>query len=200
MEKDFQEKDLDFKYKDQTNEETFLSEVFRTKERDSDTQDSSTSYSDVAKTIKYSDIYGDYQIKISPKKIRAYLRNYNGLDKIIANYEKENIGIGPSFNEWARNDSSRVDNQAINLITNGHLKEMKFYKKQLFGILEYLKKYFFMAYQFIFLKYFKKESDKEISKVLDINDTEYLDTIIIQYIYEKLLHSFNKTKRSSGGK
>ena len=112
-------------------------------------------------------------------------------------------GRGPNLNEWKFDSKTRVDNQAIALITDYKLKEMKFYKINLINILKYLQKYIFIAYQFIYLHYFKQMPDNDISKALKINDIKHFENIIIQYIYEKFQCTFeNRTTNNlkNGGK
>ena len=63
---------------------------------------------------------------------------------------------------------------------------MEFYQKELMMILKYLKKYIFISYQFLVLKYYLKLSDKDIKIATNIEKTEYIDNVIIEYIYQKL--------------
>ena len=63
---------------------------------------------------------------------------------------------------------------------------MEFYQQELMMILKYLKKYIFISYQFLVLKYYLKLSDKDIKIATNIEKTEYIDNVIIEYIYQKL--------------
>ncbi len=63
---------------------------------------------------------------------------------------------------------------------------MEFYqKKELMMILEYLKKYIFVSYQFLVLKYYLKLSNEDLKIATNIEKTEYIDNSIIEYIYQK---------------
>ena len=63
---------------------------------------------------------------------------------------------------------------------------MEFYQKELMMILKYLKKYIFVSYQFLVLKYYLKLSDKDLKIATNIEKTDYIDNVIIEYIYQKL--------------
>ena len=53
-------------------------------------------------------------------------------------------------------------------------------------ILKYLKKYIFVSYQFLVLKYYLKLSNEDLKIATNIEKTEYIDNSIIEYIYQKL--------------
>ena len=63
---------------------------------------------------------------------------------------------------------------------------MEFYKKELMMILKYLKKYIFISYQFLVLKYYLKLTEEELKLATNIENTKYIDDVIIEYIYQKL--------------
>lgn len=182
-------------------EEDFLDSIFK---QDSKRNRNTTSDEKVSKSIALNQIYSASEVKVTPQKIKSYLKNYNHLDKLIK-YREDMIiqGRGANLSEWKSDSKTRVDNQAIALITDYRLKEMKFYKIHLINILKYLQKYIFIAYQFIYLKYLKQMTDDDISKALKINNIKHFDNIIIQYVYDKLKNTFeNKISSASqnGGK
>lgn len=194
-----------FKYEDSTNAENFASEdlldtIFKQnfKKKNSDIK-----YRDIAKNISMDNTNEDSQIKISTNKIRAYLKNYNDLGRLIKYRENMIIqGRGENLDEWKSNSKMRVDNQAIILATDYKIKEMKFYKENLTKILQYLRKYIFISYQFIYLFYFKKMPKEYISKALNINNIEHFDNMIINYIIEYLTQSSacQLNQKKDGGK
>ncbi len=193
------------KYKDSTNDENFASEdlldtIFKQnfKKKNSDIK-----YRDIAKNISMDNTNEDSQIKISTNKIRAYLKNYNDLDRLIKYRENMIIqGRGENLAEWKSNSKMRVDNQAIILATDYKIKEMKFYKQNLTKIFQYLRKYIFISYQFIYLFYFKKMSKENVAKALNINNIDHFDNMIINYIIEYLTQSSacQLNQKKDGGK
>ncbi len=194
-----------FKYEDSTNDENFASDdlldtIFKQNFRK---KTSDIKYRDVAKNISMDNTNEDSQIKISTNKIRAYLKNYNDLDRLIKYRENMIIqGRGENLDEWKSNSKMRVDNQAIILATDYKIKEMKFYKQNLTKIFQYLRKYIFISYQFIYLFYFKRMPKEYISKALNINNIEHFDNMIIDYIFEHLTQSSacQLNQKKDGGK
>lgn len=193
------------KYEDSTNDENFASDdlldtIFKQNFRK---KTSDIKYRDIAKNISMDNTNEDSQIKISTNKIRAYLKNYNDLDRLIKYRENMIIqGRGENLAEWKSNSKMRVDNQAIILATDYKIKEMKFYKQNLTKIFQYLRKYIFISYQFIYLFYFKKMPKEYISKALNINNIEHFDNMIINYIIEYLTQSSacQLNQKKDGGK
>ncbi len=140
--------------------------------------------------------YKKQRITITKDKIRAYLRNYKDLGKLIK-YRKEKIERGeikPESKELNLNDfenydfleESVIDKQTFLTLTDYKIQEMEFYQKELIMILKYLKKYIFVSYQFLVLKYYLKLSDKDLKIATNIEKTDYIDNVIIEYIYQKL--------------
>ena len=140
--------------------------------------------------------YKKQRITITKDKIRAYLRNYKDLGKLIR-YRKEKIQKGEikseskelnlnDFENYDFLDESVIDKQTFLTSTDYKIQEMEFYQKELMMILKYLKKYIFISYQFLVLKYYLKLSDKDIKIATNIEKTGYIDNVIIEYIYQKL--------------
>ena len=156
----------------------------------------SENYTNVNKKTNWFAEYKKQTITVTKEKIRAYLRNYKDLDKLIK-YRKKKIKSGkikPESNELNIRDfenydfleDSIIDEETFLISTDYKIQEMEFYQKELMMILKYLKKYIFISYQFLVLKYYLKLSDKDIKIATNIEKTEYIDNVIIEYIYQKL--------------
>ena len=166
----------------------------------------STNYKNVAKTIPWFAEYKKQTITITKEKIRAYLRNYKDLGRLIK-YRKQEIKNGkikPESQELNLNDfenydfleESVIDKQTFLTSTDYKIQEMQFYQKELMMILKYLKKYIFVSYQFLVLKYYLKLPDKDLKIATNIEKTEYIDNVIIEYIYQKLCEEAKKNGRN----
>ena len=140
--------------------------------------------------------YKKQTITVTKEKIRAYLKNYKDLDKLIK-YRKKKIMSGKikpesnelnlgNFEDYDFLEDSVIDEQTFLTSIDYKIQEMEFYKKELMMILEYLKKYIFVSYQFLVLKYYLKLSKEDIKIANNIEKTEYTDNAIIEYIYQKL--------------
>ena len=142
------------------------------------------------------DEYQKQPITISKEKIRAYLRNYEDLDKLIK-YREKRLITGkekPYSNTLELNklknlnflNSTNIDKKEFIIKVDYKLNEIHFYKEHLSKIISSLAKSYFIFYQFIFLKYFIKVDDEDIKKTLFIKDVSNFDNILIDYIYTKL--------------
>jgi len=156
----------------------------------------SENYINANKKISWFTEYKKQTITVTKEKVRAYLRNYKDLDKLIK-YRKKKIKSGkikPESNELNIGDfenydfleDSIIDEKTFLTSTDYKIQEMEFYQKQLMMILKYLKKYIFVSYQFLVLKYYLKLSDKDLKIATNIEKTDYIDNVIIEYIYQKL--------------
>lgn len=156
----------------------------------------SENYTNVNKKTNWFAEYKKQTITVTKEKIRAYLKNYKDLDKLIK-YRKKKIMSGkikPESKELNLGDfedydflvDSVIDEQTFLTSTDYKIQEMEFYQKELMMILEYLKKYIFVSYQFLVLKYYLKLSKEDIKIATNIEKTEYTDNAIIEYIYQKL--------------
>lgn len=148
------------------------------------------------------DEYKKQPITISKEKIRAYLRNYEDLDKLIK-YREKRLITGkekPYSNTLELNklenlnflNSTNIDKKEFIIKVDYKLNEMRFYKEHLSKIISSLAKSYFIFYQFIFLKYFIKVDDENIKKTLFIKDVSKFDNILIDYIYTKLQEEANE--------
>ena len=156
----------------------------------------SENYTNVNKKTNWFAEYKKQTITVTKEKIRAYLRNYKDLDKLIK-YRKKKIKSGkikPESNELNIRDfenydfleDSIIDEETFLISTDYKIQEMEFYQKELMMILKYLKKYIFVSYQFLVLKYYLKLSNEDLKIATNIEKTEYIDSAIIEYIYQKL--------------
>ena len=156
----------------------------------------SENYTNVNKKTNWFAEYKKKKITVTKEKIRAYLRNYKDLDKLIK-YRKKKIKSGkikPESNELNIRDfenydfleDSIIDEETFLISTDYKIQEMEFYQKELMMILKYLKKYIFVSYQFLVLKYYLKLSNEDLKIATNIEKTEYIDNAIIEYIYQKL--------------
>ena len=156
----------------------------------------SENYTSVAKKIPWFTEYKKQTITVTKEKIRAYLRNYKDLDKLIK-YRKKKLKSGkikPESNELNLGDfenydfleDSIIDEKTFLTSTDYKIQEMEFYQKELKMILKYLKKYIFVSYQFLVLKYYLRLSNEDLKIATNIEKTDYIDNAIIEYIYQKL--------------
>lgn len=166
----------------------------------------SENYTDVNKKTHWFTEYKKQTITVTKEKIRAYLRNYKDLDKLIK-YRKKKImsrKIKPESNKLNLGDFKDydfledpvIDEQTFLTSTDYKIQEMEFYRKELMMILKYLKKYIFVSYQFLILKYYLKLSNEDLKIVTNIEKTEYIDNAIIEYIYQKLCEEAKNNGRN----
>lgn len=153
-------------------------------------------HTSISEKTSWLEEYKKQTITITKDKIRAYLKNYKDLEKLIK-YRKQKIKSGKIKAESKELDinnienynflkESLVDKQTFLISTDYKIQEMEFYKKELMMILKYLKKYIFISYQFLVLKYYLKLTEEELKLATNIENTKYIDDVIIEYIYQKL--------------
>ena len=99
--------------------------------------------------------------------------------------ESNELNLG-DFEDYDFLEDSVIDEQTFLILTDHKIQEMEFYQKELMMILEYLKKYIFVSYQFLVLKYYLKLSNEDLKIATNIEKTEYIDNSIIEYIYQRL--------------
>ena len=166
----------------------------------------SENYTNVNKKTNWFAEYKKQTITVTKEKIIAYLKNYKDLDKLIK-YRKKKIMSGkikPESNELNLGDfedydfleDSAIDEQTFLTSTDYKIQEMEFYQKELMMILKYLKKYIFVSYQFLVLKYYLKLSNEDLKIATNIEKTEYIDNAIIEYIYQKLCEEAKNNGRN----
>ena len=54
-----------------------------------------------------------------------------------------------------------------------------------------MKKYMFIGYQLLILKYYYNFNVEDLKKATNIENIEYMESILINYLYEKLLEENN---------
>ena len=153
-------------------------------------------HTSISEKTSWIEEYKKQTITITKDKIRAYLKNYNDLEKLIK-YRKQKIKSGKikaeskelninNIENYNFLKESLVDKHTFLISTDYKIQEMEFYKKELMMILKYLKKYIFISYQFLVLKYYLKLTEEELKLATNIENTKYIDDVIIEYIYQKL--------------
>lgn len=153
-------------------------------------------YTSIFENTSWLEEYKKQTITITKDKIRAYLKNYKDLEKLIK-YRKQKIKSGKikaeskelninNIENYNFLKESLVDKQTFLISTDYKIQEMEFYKKELMMILKYLEKYIFISYQFLVLKYYLKLTEEELKLATNIENTKYIDDVIIEYIYQKL--------------
>lgn len=229
-EDDSREKELNFRYKDLTEEEKFVDKVIL--EEDSTNE---INYSEVKPKITKEDImksvmeqvkkvkredtkqepiikesntdewFNEYQrqpIEINAERVRAYLESYNDLDNLIKYREDKLISgnIKPESKVLEVNklaDLEFLNNSSINKEdfyskVDYKLREMRFYKTNLSILIRNLKLYGFLVYQFLVFKYFLKLDEENIGKLTPFKNLDYLDSLAINYLKNKLIEEAKK--------
>lgn len=135
---------------------------------------------------------------ITKAKIRKYLGMYKNLEKIIKKRELRWIlEKGPSFEEWEQKKNT-VEKQAINLIEDKKLNELRFYK---INIKKYIlklnrlkdKKY----YNYFLYRYIKNYPEEKIKELLKIEYNKLMNEKIINYLYINLKKEFNNYEKNN---
>lgn len=135
------------------------------------------------------------RIKVTKDKIKRYLQNYTELSHLIKKRElKWILEKGPTLDEW-REGKNTVENQAINLIEDNKLNELRFFKNNIDKYLLILKNTRDKKlYKYIIFKYIKENSDEEMQKIFNSNDLQILDEKAINYFYINLNKELNKKR------
>lgn len=236
MDRNEKDKDLNFIYKEQTNDEKFLDKVIRaeTKGTISEEQDSSddstskkkitrdeiiksameqaksskrddekqeTKYSDVAKVIPWFSEYKKQPISVTRERIRTYLKYFKDLPQLIKLREEklmngeakpESKTIEPNKLENLEFlDKYEIDKKNFMQSVDYKLNEMIFYYSNLKLTLLHMKKYMFLGYQLLTLKYDYNFSTSDLKKTTNIENVEYIENVLINYLYEKLVEENN---------
>lgn len=128
------------------------------------------------------------------KKIKYYLYNYKKLPQKIAEREEDIIdGTNVGHNAWIKGincESNSLENQAIRLIEDKKLIELKRWQVFLKRELVFLCQNFFVG-NYIKLKYFEKRTEDEIKKMskMSFKKQKQLDDLVIRSIYKKAKNS-----------
>ena len=236
MDRNEKDKDLNFIYKEQTNDEKFLDKVIRaeTKGTISEEQESSddstskkkitrdeiiksameqaksskrddekqeTKYSDVAKVIPWFSEYKKQPISVTRERIRTYLKYFKDLPQLIKLREEKlmNGEVKPESKTIEPNrlesleflDKYEIDKKNFMQSVDYKLNEMIFYYSNLKLTLLHMKKYMFLGYQLLTLKYDYNFSTSDLKKTTNIENVEYIENVLINYLYEKLVEENN---------
>ena len=236
MDRNEKDKDLNFIYKEQTNDEKFLDKVIRaeTKGTISEEQESSddstskkkitrdeiiksameqaksskrddekqeTKYSDVAKVIPWFSEYKKQPISVTRERIRTYLKYFKDLPQLIKLREEKlmNGEVKPESKTIEPNrlesleflDKYEIDKKKFMQSVDYKLNEMIFYYSNLKLTLLHMKKYMFLGYQLLTLKYDYNFSISDLKKTTNIENVEYIENVLINYLYEKLVEENN---------
>ena len=236
MDRNEKEKDLNFIYKEKTNDEKFLDKVIRaeTKGTISEEQESSddstskkkitrdeiiksameqaksskrddekqeTKYSDVAKVIPWFSEYKKQPISVTRERIRTYLKYFKDLPQLIKLREEKlmNGEVKPESKTIEPNrlesleflDKYEIDKKKFMQSVDYKLNEMIFYYSNLKLTLLHMKKYMFLGYQLLTLKYDYNFSTSDLKKTTNIENVEYIENVLINYLYEKLVEENN---------
>ena len=236
MDRNEKDKDLNFIYKEQTNDEKFLDKVIRaeTKGTISEEQESSddsiskkkitrdeiiksameqaksskrddekqeTKYSDVAKVIPWFSEYKKQPISVTRERIRTYLKYFKDLPQLIKLREEKlmNGEVKPESKTIEPNklenleflDKHEIDKKNFMQSVDYKLNEMIFYYSNLKLSLLHMKKYMFLGYQLLTLKYDYNFSTSDLKKTTNIENVEYIENVLINYLYEKLVEENN---------
>lgn len=236
MDRNEKDKDLNFIYKEQTNDEKFLDKVIRaeTKGTISEEQESSddstskkkitrdeiiksameqaksskrddekqeTKYSDVAKVIPWFSEYKKQPISVTRERIRTYLKYFKDLPQLIKLREEKlmNGKVKPESKTIEPNklesleflDKYEIDKKKFMQSVDYKLNEMIFYYSNLKLSLLHMKKYMFLGYQLLTLKYDYNFTTSDLKRTTNIENVEYIENVLINYLYEKLVEENN---------
>lgn len=136
-----------------------------------------------------------YEIIITKQKIKRYLEKYKDLSGLIKRRERRWIlGKGPTLDEWMEGRNT-VEKQAINLIEDKKLNELRFFKK---NIDKYLLRLKFSkdksVYKYIIYRYVKEDSEEKLEKIFGKKNLRLLEEKSINYLYINLKRELKKNE------
>jgi len=117
-------------------------------------------------------------------KIRYYLYNYKIIDNMIDERRTEIIErCCSNLNNYMKGINT-VESQAIALIEDKKINELKRWQVYIKNILVFFRQKNPLLYKFIILKYFNGKNDEEIKKILKLNlrQIKYLDDKVINFL------------------
>ena len=118
------------------------------------------------------------------KLVKYYLYNYKKIDDIIEERRMEIIEkVCSNLSNYMRGINT-VESQAIALIEDKKINDLKRWQVYIKNILVFFRKKNPLSYKFIILKYFYKRTDDEIRKMLKLNlkQIKYIDNKIISLL------------------
>ena len=184
-----------------TKDEIIKSVMEQAKHYKRDDKKQDVKYSDIAKVIPWFSEYKKQPISITIERVKAYLKYFKDLPDLIKLREKKLVN-GESKPESKTIEPDKLesldflDDYNIDKVEFMHsvdykLNEMNFYYTNLRIILQHMKKYMFIGYQLLILKYYYNFNEEDLKKATNIKNIEYMEGIIINYLYEKLLEENN---------
>ncbi|MBQ8379380.1 MAG: hypothetical protein IJX34_01025 [Clostridia bacterium] len=218
------DENLNFRYKDLTEEEklvdTLVNECNEETEFNSSNNNRKITKDEIMKSVKEqikktrrtdmseeqnNEWFEEYQkqpITINKDRVRDYLNSYEDLEKLIE-FRKDKLIKGevePESKTLEINKlpdleflkSSNINKEEFYSKVDYKLREMKFYKSTLSVLLNNLKTYGLLIYQYIAFKYFLKLDSKDIESLTPFKNLDYLDNLAINYLTNKLVEEFRK--------
>lgn len=128
--------------------------------------------------------------KIEYRKIEYYLYNYNNIDKLIEETKERLINnINVSGSAWRKGITAcnnTLENQVIKIIENKEILEFKRWQVLIKKVLAFLLQKYPKYYDFINLKYLKKQSKDEIEKTLkfDFKKQKIIKDKLVEFVYK----------------
>lgn len=128
--------------------------------------------------------------KTDYKKIEYYLYNYSNIDKLIDEIKDGLINsVNISGSAWRKGITvcnNTLENQVIKIIENKKILEFKRWQVLIKKVLVFLLQKYPKYYDFINLKYFKKQSKDEIEETLkfDFKKQKIIKDKLIGFVYK----------------
>mgnify|MGYP000428213955 FL=1 len=128
--------------------------------------------------------------KTDYKKIEYYLYNYSNIDKLIDEIKDGLINsVNVSGSAWRKGITvynNTLENQVIKIIENKKILEFKRWQVLIKKVLVFLLQKYPKYYDFINLKYFKKQSKDEIEETLklDFKKQKIIKDKLIEFVYK----------------
>lgn len=130
--------------------------------------------------------------KTDYKKIEYYLYNYSNIDKLIDEIKDGLINsVNVSGSAWRKGITvcnNTLENQVIKIIENKKILEFKRWQVLIKKVLVFLLQKYPKYYDFINLKYFKKQSKDEIEEILkfDFKKQKIIKDKLIKFVYKNV--------------
>ena len=130
--------------------------------------------------------------KTDYKKIEYYLYNYSNIDKLIDEIKDGLINsVNISGSAWRKGITvcnNTLENQVIKIIENKKILEFKRWQVLIKKVLAFLIQNYPKYYDFINLKYFKKQSKDEIEEILkfDFKKQKIIKDKLIKFVYKNV--------------
>jgi len=163
---------------------------------------SRVNYKKIAKVIPWFAEYSKQPIEITDEKIKKYLKNFFSLDDLIEMRTKQilsgKVKAESKFINFEQLgnyeflDDLAMSEEQFEVYLDYKIYEMKFYRKFLLYALLELKRYVFVNYQFIALKYFFGLNDDQLKIATGVSDIDKIDRNVIHYLRIRLEEDVKK--------